>query len=114
LHVSSRCFVAFSLCCSRIWGGGFLGKWGTLDFAGGIVIHASAGIGSLLVALHLGRRKHFYDFMGEFPPSNLPLAATGGALLWIGWFGFNGQIQSTLGVVQSNNYEERKDPSGWV
>jgi len=73
-----------------IWGGGFLGKWGTLDFAGGIVIHASAGIGSVIVALHLGRRKHFYDFMGEFPPSNLPLAATGAALLWIGWFGFNG------------------------
>lgn len=46
-----------------IWGGGFLGNWGVLDFAGGIVIHTSAGIGSLIVALFLGRRKHFYDFM---------------------------------------------------
>ena len=46
-----------------IWGGGFLGTWGVLDFAGGIVIHTSAGIGSLVVALFLGRRKHFFDFM---------------------------------------------------
>lgn len=79
-----------------IWGGGWLGKWGTLDFAGGIVIHTSAGMGSLVAALYLGRRKHFFDFMGEFPPSNLPLAATGTALLWIGWFGFNGG--SSLGA----------------
>ena len=82
-----------------IWGGGWLGKWGTLDFAGGIVIHTSAGIGSLIAALYLGRRKHFFDFMGEFPPSNLPLAATGGALLWIGWFGFNGGSALASGPV---------------
>ena len=84
-HIACHCAV-----CCRIWGGGWLGKWGVLDFAGGIVIHTSAGIGSLVSALYLGRRKHFFDFMGEFPPSNLPLAATGAALLWIGWFGFNG------------------------
>jgi hypothetical protein len=53
-------------------------------------------MGSLVAALYLRRRKHFFDFMGEFPPSNLPLAATGTALLWIGWFGFNGG--SSLGA----------------
>jgi ammonia channel protein AmtB len=77
----------------------FRSKWGVLDFAGGIVIHTSAGIGSLVAALYLGRRKHFYEFMGEFPPSNLPLAATGAALLWIGWFGFNGGSALASGPV---------------
>ena len=76
-----------------------IGNWGVLDFAGGIVIHTSAGIGSLICALYLGRRKHYFDFMGEFPPSNLPLAATGAALLWIGWFGFNGGSALASGPV---------------
>lgn len=82
-----------------IWGGGFLGKWGTLDFAGGIVIHTTAGVGSIVCALMLGRRQQFERFMGEFPPSNLPLAATGAALLWMGWFGFNGGSALQAGPV---------------
>jgi Amt family ammonium transporter len=81
-----------------IWGGGFLTGI-VYDFAGGIVIHTSAGIGSLVTAVYLGRRKHYFDFMGEFPPSNLPLAATGAALLWIGWFGFNGGSALASGSV---------------
>ena len=104
--------------CHWIWGGGFLHKWGVIDFAGGIVIHVSgtslylvnmctpcirydaysiltdmlntAGVGALVVALFIGKRKDFHHFHGEFPPSNLPLAAVGVALLWMGWFGFNG------------------------
>lgn len=73
-----------------VWGGGFLAQFGVIDFAGGIVIHTSAGAGALVAAIYLGRRRDFFDYMGECPPSNLPLAATGAALLWMGWFGFNG------------------------
>lgn len=72
-----------------IWGHGWMYKLGVRDFAGGIVIHTSAGTGALVLALILGRRKDFEKFHGEFPPSNLPLAALGAALLWMGWFGFN-------------------------
>ncbi|EKX47580.1 ammonium transporter [Guillardia theta CCMP2712] len=88
------CFLAFTVLwelfvyypvCHWIWGGGFLGTWGVKDFAGGIVIHVSAGVGALVVAM-----KDFHLYHGEFPPSNLPLAGIGTALLWMGWFGFNG------------------------
>eukprot|EP00918_Siedleckia_nematoides_P044339 GHVU01096990.1.p1 GENE.GHVU01096990.1~~GHVU01096990.1.p1 ORF type:complete len:425 (-),score=31.59 GHVU01096990.1:470-1744(-) len=94
-----KCFLVFIVVweifvyypvCHWIWGGGFLHQWGVIDFAGGIVIHVSAGAGALVVALFLGKRKDFHQFHGEFPPSNLPLAAVGTALLWMGWFGFNG------------------------
>ena len=86
--------VAFSLLvyypiAHVIWGGGFMQRWGVLDFAGGIVIHASAGVASLVAAVMIGQRREFELFMGEFPPSNLPLAAIGCALLWLGWSGFN-------------------------
>jgi len=94
-----NCFLVFIVAweivvyypvCHWIWGGGFLHQWGVIDFAGGIVIHVSAGVGSLVVALYIGKRRDFHHFHGEFPPSNLPLAAIGVALLWMGWFGFNG------------------------
>lgn len=71
-----------------VWGGGFLSKH-ALDFAGGIVIHATAGAGSLVLSILLGKRQGFEKYHGEFPPSNLPLAAVGAALLYVGWFGFN-------------------------
>jgi len=73
-----------------VWGGGFLWKLGAQDFAGGIVIHVTAGMGSLVTAWFVGPRIDFHKTHGEFPPSNLPLAATGATLLWMGWFGFNG------------------------
>eukprot|EP01090_Pellita_catalonica_P014177 TRINITY_DN354_c0_g1_i1.p1 TRINITY_DN354_c0_g1~~TRINITY_DN354_c0_g1_i1.p1 ORF type:complete len:484 (+),score=43.88 TRINITY_DN354_c0_g1_i1:35-1486(+) len=72
-----------------VWGGGFLGKLGVLDFAGGIVIHTSSGVSSLVIALVLGRRCDFDKYGGEIPPSSVPLASVGAALLWIGWYGFN-------------------------
>lgn len=68
-----------------IWGGGWLGSLGTLDFAGGLVVHETCGIGALVGALVLGKRLE-----PVMKPSNLPLAAIGGGLLWFGWFGFNG------------------------
>jgi ammonium transporter, Amt family len=66
-----------------IWGGGLLADWGVRDFAGGIVVHASAGFAGLASVLYLGRRK-FFD-----SPHNIPFIALGAGLLWFGWYGFN-------------------------
>jgi Amt family ammonium transporter len=71
-----------------VWGvGGFIRKWGALDFAGGTVVHINAGMTALAAALVLGRRQGFPN--GMSPPHNLPFAVLGAALLWFGWFGFN-------------------------
>jgi Amt family ammonium transporter len=70
------------------WGaGGFLKAAGTLDFAGGAVVHINAGMTSLAAALILGRRKGYPESVS--PPHNLPFAVLGAGLLWFGWFGFN-------------------------
>jgi Amt family ammonium transporter len=71
-----------------IWGGGFLGAMGVLDFAGGLVVHLSAGVGGLVAAKVLGRR-HGYG-TDNLSPFDLSLAVVGTGLLWVGWFGFNG------------------------
>ncbi|KAL9654588.1 hypothetical protein ABK040_006652 [Willaertia magna] len=89
-------------CAHIIWGGGFLSHQplDTLDFAGGIVIHVSSGIAALVCALVFGKRKDFDVHHGEPHPSNIPLAAIGAALLWMGWFGFNaGSALSSSGVA---------------
>lgn len=65
---------------------GFLRKWGVLDFAGGTVVHISAGFAALSGAIFLGKRK---DFGGEARPANIPYVLLGTGLLWFGWFGFN-------------------------
>jgi len=70
-----------------IWGGGWLGKMGALDFAGGAVVHISSGVSALVCAIVLGKRKgHGSDYMA---PHNLPFTLLGTGLLWFGWFGFN-------------------------
>jgi len=71
-----------------VWGGGWLGQMGALDFAGGAVVHISSGFGALVCAMMVGRRKGFGT--EPMPPHNLPLTALGTGLLWFGWFGFNG------------------------
>jgi ammonium transporter, Amt family len=71
-----------------VWGGGFLGTMGVLDFAGGLVVHLSAGIGGLVAAKVMGRR-HGYG-TDNLSPFDLSLAVMGTGLLWVGWFGFNG------------------------
>jgi len=72
-----------------IWGGGWLAtQFGTLDFAGGIVVHTTAGVSSLVVVLLLGARKGFPE--KPMLPHAPTLTMIGGALLWVGWFGFNG------------------------
>jgi ammonium transporter, Amt family len=71
-----------------IWGGGFLGSVGVLDFAGGLVVHLSAGTGGLVAAKVMGRRLGYGT--ENLSPFDLSLAVMGTGLLWVGWFGFNG------------------------
>ncbi len=71
-----------------VWGGGFLGAAGVLDFAGGTVVHLSAGVGGLVAAMVIGKR-HGYGH-DNLSPFDLSLAVIGTGLLWVGWFGFNG------------------------
>ena len=71
-----------------VWGGGFLSKLGVVDFAGGIVIHTSAGFSALATAKFLGKRRVAAG-ESESAPASLPLVALGAGLLWFGWFGFN-------------------------
>jgi ammonium transporter, Amt family len=67
-----------------IWGNGLMAKWGVLDFAGGIVVHATAGFAALASVIYVGKRRQKHE-----RPNNLPLVAIGTALLWFGWYGFN-------------------------
>jgi Amt family ammonium transporter len=71
-----------------VWGGGWLGEMGLLDFAGGTVVHITAGVAALVAALVLGNRKGFPK--QAMPPHNLTMTVTGAGMLWVGWFGFNG------------------------
>jgi len=71
-----------------VWGGGFLGGAGVLDFAGGLVVHLSAGIGGLVAAKVMGSRQGYGT--ENLSPFDLSLAVIGTGLLWVGWFGFNG------------------------
>ncbi len=70
-----------------VWGGGWLAKLGALDFAGGLVVHLSSGVSSLVLVQLLGKRRGFPSEM--FVPHNLTLTVLGVGLLWFGWFGFN-------------------------
>lgn len=83
-----------------IWGGGWLGDLGVFDFAGGIVIHTSAGMGALAAALVLGRRKNYGPSI--MIPHSIPIAVLGSSLLWLGWFGFNAGSALASGGVAGN------------
>ena len=71
-----------------VWGGGIMAEWGVLDFAGGIVVHATAGTAALVCALVVGKRRSFPTSVQ--PPHSPVLTMIGASMLWIGWFGFNG------------------------
>lgn len=71
-----------------VWGGGWLGEMGLLDFAGGTVVHITAGVAALVAAIVIGPRNGFPK--KPMPPHNMTMTITGAAMLWVGWFGFNG------------------------
>ena len=86
-----------------VWGaGGWLGKMGALDFAGGIVVHVSSGVSALLIAILIGKRIGYEK--QAFTPHNLPITFLGGTLLWIGWFGFNAGSALEAGGLAANAF----------
>lgn len=80
-----------------IWGDGWLHKLGVVDFAGGIIIHTTTGVGGIAAALVLGKRLGFGP--GIMVPHNIPLAVLGSSLLWLGWFGFNAGSAYSAGAL---------------
>ena len=86
-------FVYFPF-CHMIWGGGWLGSWGVLDFAGGIVVHNTAGFAALASVLFVGRRR-----IQDPGPHSIPLVALGTGLLWFGWYGFNAGSELAVDTV---------------
>lgn len=83
--------VVYAPICHWVWGGGWLGNLGVLDFAGGTVVHINAGIAGLVAALVMGKRQGFPQ--SPMKPSNVVLTMVGAAMLWVGWFGFNAGSQ---------------------
>jgi Amt family ammonium transporter len=73
--------------CHWVWGGGWLFQMGVLDFAGGLVVHTTAGFAALVAAMVLGQRVGFPET--PIPPHSLPITVAGAGMLWVGWFGFN-------------------------
>jgi Amt family ammonium transporter len=83
-----------------VWGGGWAAQFGSLDFAGGTVVHISSGFAALAVALVIGKRVGFGKYSME--PNNIPMTILGAALLWFGWFGFNaGSALAANGLAAS-------------
>jgi len=79
-----------------IWGGGLLAQWGVLDFAGGIVVHATAGFAALASVLYVGARVD-----KNSTPNSIPLVAIGSGLLWFGWYGFNAGSEAQVDNITS-------------
>ena len=80
--------LVYAPVCHWVWGGGWLGELGLMDFAGGTVVHVTAGTAALVAALMLGNRRGFPQT--AMMPHNMTLTVAGAGMLWVGWFGFNG------------------------
>jgi Amt family ammonium transporter len=80
--------LVYAPVCHWVWGGGWLGSMGLQDFAGGTVVHITAGVAAIVAAIVMGPRKGYGQ--QPFPPHNLTMTVTGAGMLWVGWFGFNG------------------------
>jgi len=80
-------FVVYAPICHMTWGGGLFSEWGVFDFAGGIVVHITAGVAALVLCIVLGPRTGYPKT--PMPPHNLTMTFMGTAMLWVGWFGFN-------------------------
>ena len=79
--------LVYAPICHWVWGGGWLGAMGLQDFAGGTVVHITAGVAALVAAIMMGPRRGFGSV--AMPPHNLTMTVTGAGMLWVGWFGFN-------------------------
>ncbi|MCY3838131.1 MAG: ammonium transporter [Gammaproteobacteria bacterium] len=88
LFTGAWSLLVYSPVAHWVWGGGWLGQLGLLDYAGGTVVHVTAGTAAIVAAKVLGPRQGFPD--GTKPPHSTVLAVVGAAMLWFGWFGFNG------------------------
>jgi Amt family ammonium transporter len=80
--------VVYFPVCHWVWGGGWLAEKGLLDFAGGTVVHITAGVAALVAAMVMGNRNGFQK--AAMMPHNMTMSVTGAGMLWVGWFGFNG------------------------
>ena len=80
--------VVYFPVCHWVWGGGWLAQMGLLDFAGGTVVHITAGVAALVAAMVMGNRNGFQ--VTPMMPHNMTMTVTGAGMLWVGWFGFNG------------------------
>jgi len=82
-----------------VWGGGLLAEWGVLDFAGGIVVHATAGFAALASVIYVGKRTDT-----KSPPNSIPLVAIGTGLLWFGWYGFNAGSELMVDAITTTAF----------
>src|ERR1051326_2891340 len=89
-------FVVYAPVAHWVWGGGWLAAMGVKDFAGGIVVHTTAGVSALIVAIALGKRDGFPQHLQ--PPHAPWIVMVGAAMLWVGWFGFNAGSALTAGA----------------
>jgi Amt family ammonium transporter len=98
--------VVYAPIAHWVWGGGFLGGAGVLDYAGGTVVHINAGIAGLVTALYLGKRTGYGT--ENMAPSNLVYSVIGAPLLWVGWFGFNAgsalEAGGTAALAMTNTF----------
>ncbi|MDR0927700.1 MAG: ammonium transporter [Ignavibacteria bacterium] len=92
-------FLVYYPFCHMVWGGGLLADWGVLDFAGGIVVHATAGFAALASVFFVGERVD-----KDSTPNSIPLVAIGTGLLWFGWYGFNAGSELRVDGVTANAF----------
>jgi Amt family ammonium transporter len=92
-------FLVYYPFCHMVWGGGLLAQWGVLDFAGGIVVHATAGFAALASVFFVGSRVD-----KNSTPNSIPLVAIGTGLLWFGWYGFNAGSELKVDGVTANAF----------
>src|SRR5688572_22807769 len=97
LFIAVWCVAVYAPVAHWVWGGGWLAGVGALDFAGGAVVHINAGIAAVVCARVVGSRKDYGR--QAFLPHNVPYVLLGAALLWFGWFGFNGGSALSAGAV---------------
>jgi len=88
VFITAWSLIVYYPLAHMLWGGGFLSQLGAVDFAGGNVVHISSGVSALVAAIILGKRKG--HGMASYHPHNIPIVVLGAAILWFGWFGFNG------------------------